>query len=74
MPNNKKFAVVGKPDSQSEIDRLVERLLRMGDAVDVFPTPMGRLFEVAKFKTLETCLIHKVDLSNRSVVKHLVCF
>jgi hypothetical protein len=46
----KKIAVFHQPDSHDDISRLVNRLLNKADAFDVLPTPMGRLFEVARIK------------------------
>lgn len=46
----KKIAVFDRPDSHDEITRLVHRLLHEADAVDVLPTPMSQLFDVARIK------------------------
>lgn len=48
-----KRSLVRPPDAQEEIARLAMALLRRADAVDVLPTPMDRLFEIAKVEHIE---------------------
>lgn len=44
----KKIAIDKRPETHDDITRLVEKLLYKADAVDIYPTPMSRLFDVAK--------------------------
>ena len=47
-----KQKIAVRPQSESKLSNLVRKLLREADAVDVLPTPLDRLFEVAKVKNI----------------------
>src|ERR1700683_4333936 len=49
----KKFSPSHRPESHDEISRLVRRLLIKANALDVLPTPIERLFEVARIQQIE---------------------
>ena len=47
-----KQKIAVRPKSELKLSGLVRKLLREADAVDVLPTPLDRLFEVAKIKNI----------------------
>jgi hypothetical protein len=47
-----KQKIAVRPESEPKLSNLVRKLLREADAVDVLPTPLDRLFEVAKVKNI----------------------
>jgi hypothetical protein len=49
----KKFGIVHRPESHDEISHLVRRLLAKANALDELPTPIERLFQVAKIQEIE---------------------
>jgi hypothetical protein len=40
--------IAARPDSEDKLSEMVRKLLREADAVGVLPTPIERLFEIAK--------------------------
>ncbi len=51
--DKKKFGLIHRPESHEEISRLVRRLLVGANALDVLPTPIDRLFEIARVREIE---------------------
>lgn len=49
----KKFGLTHRPESHDEISGLVRRLLTKADAFDKLPTPIERLFEIARIQEIE---------------------
>jgi len=45
--------IIVRPESEPRISDLVEKLLRKADAEGVLPTPIDRLFEIAKITNIE---------------------
>lgn len=48
-----KQKIAVRPDSEAKLAKLVRKLLREAGAEDILPTPLGRLFEVAKVKNID---------------------
>jgi hypothetical protein len=48
-----KQRIAVRPESEPKISGLVRKLLREADAAGVLPTPLGRLFEVARVTNIE---------------------
>lgn len=47
-----KQKIAVRPESEPKLSNLVKKLLREADAIGVLPTPIDRLFEVAKVKNI----------------------
>jgi Zn-dependent peptidase ImmA (M78 family) len=50
--DRKKFNLIHRPENHDEISSLVRRLLAKADAFDVLPTPIDRLFEIARVQQI----------------------